>query len=81
MVSLIYRLLVVFRLRRRDDDWVYPSNAITRAVEAMLATPAPRPESSPEPAVAADAPDAAAIVAEATTPRKRKGRRRRVDAA
>ncbi|GAB4326030.1 MAG: hypothetical protein Kow0010_08900 [Dehalococcoidia bacterium] len=76
-------MLTFLGLARSGEDWVHPSNAITRAVEAMLAGPVPTvatddPVPGGEPAVEA------AAVAEAAVPRKRKrlGRRwRRADAA
>lgn len=78
MASLFRRVLALLGLARSDEDWVYPGNAITRAVEAMLAEPETLPASeaaAPEPVPGA--PAEAAAVAEAEAPRKRKRLRRR----
>ena len=78
MASLIRRMLAFLGVARSDEGWVYPSNAITRAVEAMLAEPTAAFAANGDAYTAAGEPCIeAAVAAEAAAPRRWKRLRRR----
>lgn len=76
MASLFHRLLAFFGLAPAGEAWVYPSSAITRAVEAMLASvDAESTKIAPAPEEGAEAADGA------EAPKQKRRRFRRADAA